>query len=285
MVGKGRLHPRTMLFTLYGDYVPQHGQGMWVGSLIRLMQCFGISEQSVRSELMRMCRKGFMTVQRAGKRSFYFLSDLGQEIIEVGARRIFTRRHDPWDGRWTVLTYSIPEEQRDVRDRLRRDLSWLGFGVLTPGVYISPWEHPDDLPRLLERYGAHGFVQVFRADNFGPHDNRSLVESCWNLPAINQSYQEFLTEWQPALERFHAQGGGLTDEECFVDRYLLAHDYEHFPLIDPGLPEELWPSDWLGERAARFFDQYHEALKPGALRFFQSLYEGWTEPAQSLPRP
>lgn len=275
MTTRGRLSLRMMLFTLYGDYVYHVGGEIWVGSLIRLMHCFGIGEQSVRSELMRMCRKGFLKVRRSGKRSFYSLTPRGQEIIEVGARRIFSRKRGEWDGRWTVFTYSIPEEQREARDRLRRDLTWLGFGSMTPGVYISPWEHAEDLPRLVDYYGKHGQVQVFRGVSLGPGDNHALVARCWDLPSINAAYSEFLADWQPQLERFQAEGGGsLSDEERFVERYLLAHAYERFPLLDPGLPLELLPPEWLGEQAAQVFNTYHELLQPGAVRFFQSVYEG-----------
>lgn len=273
-----RISPRMMLFTLYGDYIYHRGGEIWVGSLIRLIQSFGIGEQSVRSELMRMCRKGYLIVRRLGKRSYYSLSDRGKEIIEAGARRIFNRNRGPWNGRWVVITYSVPEQQRQMRDRLRQDLAWLGFGSLTPGVYVSPWEHPEDFPNLLSRYRELGQIQVFNADNVGPDDDLALVARCWNLPSIHKQYGDFLREWQPRLDRFLSNNGSsLSDEQCFVERYLLAHDYERFPLLDPGLPAELLPADWQGDRAAQVFQTYHEALQARAMRFFQSLYEGWPE--------
>ncbi len=276
MAERAGLRPRNMMFTLFGDYIYHQGGEIWVGSLIRLMQCFGITEQAIRSELMRMCRKDYLTVRRSGKRSYYSLSQRGQEIIETGARRIFARSRGPWDQRWSVLTYSIPEEQREVRDRLRRDLCWLGFGPLTPGVYLSPWEHAEDMPGLLQRYNSHGQIQVFRANNAGPDDNHVLVQRCWNLPAINDAYRAFLNRWDLGLEKFRETGGQhLSEEECFVERYLLTLAYDRFPLVDPGLPRELLPPGWLGERAGAVFREYHQALEPGAMRFFSRVYEGW----------
>lgn len=279
-----RLRPRMMLFTLYGDYVYHRGGEIWVGSLIRLMQHFGITEQSIRSELVRMCRKEYLLVRRSGKRSYYSLSPKGQAIIETGARRIFVHDRGEWDHRWTVLTYSIPEGQREARDRLRRDLSWLGFGQLTPGVYISPWAHPQDLPRLVETYSQYGYVQVFRSRNEGPEDDQALVARAWNLEPVSAAYQEFIDQWEPELIRFRQSGmQGLRDEDCFVQRYLLAHAYEDFPLRDPGLPRELLPKDWPGERAAAVFREHHEALREGAMRFFDSIYEGWPVAAEGGP--
>lgn len=276
MTESTRLRPRMMLFTLYGDYIYHRGGEIWVGSLIRLLKCFGITEQSIRSELVRMCRKGYLEVRRCGKRSYYSLSARGRAIIETGARRIFAHDRGPWDGQWTILTYSIPEAQREARDRLRRDLTWLGFGPLTPGVYISPWPHEEDLPRLVQTFSQYGYVQVFRARNRGPEDDRQVVARAWDLGAVGRAYQEFIDQWEPELRRFRESGGaGWSDEDCFVQRYLLAHAYEDFPLIDPGLPRELLPAEWVGERATALFREYHEALREGAMRFFDSIYEGW----------
>lgn len=264
-----------MLFTLYGDYIYHRGGEIWAGSLIQLMACFGISEQAVRSELMRMCRKNFLKVRRHGRRSYYSLTERGQELIEEGAKRIFQRRQEVWDGRWAILSYSIPEQHREVRDRLRRDLSWLGFGHLTPGVYISPWDMQRDIARLIKRYGEWGQIQVFRADNLGPRDNMSLVSSCWDLDDVNGRYSAFLEEWEPRLHTFRAELDSLTERECFIERYKMMHEYDRFPFIDPGLPRELLPAGWLGDQGSRVFHEYHNLLAPGALRYFNAIFEGW----------
>lgn len=266
-----------MLFTLYGDYIYHRGGEIWVGSLIRLLATCGSSEQAVRSELMRMCRRGYLTVRRAGKRSFYSLSPEGLEVIEAGARRIFYRREEAWDGRWSVLTYSIPEQQREARGRLRRDLMWLGFGPLTPGVYLSPWDLAAEVAGLVRRYGRYGQVQSFRADNAGPADDQALVQRCWDLAQVNLAYEKFLARWAPRLESFQQGRLAPSDEEAFAERFLLAHAYDRFPLTDPGLPRELVPAGWLGDEAAAVFRAYHDALAPAAVRFFDSVYVGWPE--------
>jgi phenylacetic acid degradation operon negative regulatory protein len=155
-----------------------------------------------------------------------------------------------------------------VRARLRRDLSWLGFGAFAPGVYLSPWEQEEEVARLIRRYGAYGQIQVFRAENVGPADNAGIVRRCWDLEGIRHAYQEFLATWASRYAAFQAGQQPLSDQECFVERYLLAHSYDRFPLIDPGLPRELLPPDWPGHEAARLFHAYHEALRPGAMRCF-----------------
>lgn len=276
------IRPRRMLFTLYGDYVYHRGGETWVGTLIRLMACVGISEPAVRSELMRMTRRGHLRVRRTGKYSFYSLTPEGQEILEQGARRIFRRPDGAWDGQWTVLVYSIPEERREIRDRLRRELAWLGFGALAPGAYVSPWPRQEEIQRLVRRYGIESEVQVVRGQNLGPGDDRSLVARCWSLEAVNASYREFLAFWRPRLEAFRAGKVEWDDEQCFVERYRLSHSYDRYPLVDPGLPPELYPPGWLGEEAAAVFLEYHERLQPAAMRFFDAVHVGWPGPVVAV---
>src|SRR5438270_913341 len=83
------LRPQAMLFTLYGDYILARGGRIWTGSLIRLFNLFGFSEQAVRSALSRMARNGWLQVEREGKRSYYSLTESGRDLLQSGSRRIF----------------------------------------------------------------------------------------------------------------------------------------------------------------------------------------------------
>jgi phenylacetic acid degradation operon negative regulatory protein len=45
------------------------------------------------------------------------------------------------------------------------------------------------------------------------------------------------------------------------------HEWRKFLFLDPGLPRQLLPGDWPGDRAAEFFDVESERLSPAAARF------------------
>ncbi len=42
---------QDLVFTLYGEYLLHHDEAIWVGSLISLLQPFGLSEGAVRAVL------------------------------------------------------------------------------------------------------------------------------------------------------------------------------------------------------------------------------------------
>lgn len=266
-----------MIITLYGDYIRHVGGSIWIGSLIRLLSYFGLSQQAVRSTVSRMTRRELLRIDRNGSRSYYSLTNKSARMIEEGATRIFQFHspRNPWDRQWHLVTYSVPESERESRDRLRQELSWMGFGMLTSALWISPHDYCAELEQLAERLNVRSRVEIFTARHDGFADEATIVSRCWNLPAINARYTAFIDKYRPAYEehcRVLDQGGDLEASQYFVRRFNLIHEYRRFPYIDPELPPELLPSDWRGEEAAALFRQYHALLADKANAFFYSLY-------------
>src|SRR5690349_18177937 len=118
------MHPRSMLFTLFGVYIRHFGGEIWLSSLTRLMGEFGFSEQAVRAAITRLQNQGWIKTRRIGKNSYCSLTEKGLRRVDEAARRIYRLRREPWDGSWCLLTYTVPEEKREVRDQLRTELGW-----------------------------------------------------------------------------------------------------------------------------------------------------------------
>jgi phenylacetic acid degradation operon negative regulatory protein len=269
------LRPKQLVFTLYGDYIRSVGGSIWVRSLVKLLGCLGMSEQSVRSTLLRMSRGGWLQGERIGTRSYYSLTNGGWKLLDEGAARIF-RRPQPlpaWDGKWRLVAYSIPEEQRDRRELLRRELGYLGFGPLTSALWISPNDLRDHVKQLAEHIDVKQYLEFYTACREGFSALSTLLARCWDLPAINARYAEFISKYQPLYET-HAHNGNSEPSECFVRRLMLVHEYRRFPYIDPYLPRELLPKDWHGREAAELFRDYHGLLADNANAFFRSVFVG-----------
>ena len=86
------------MLTLDGDYVRSRGMEIGIGSLIKLLGNFDLSEQSVRSAVSRMCRAGLLKVRHKNVKSYYSLTEEGMSLLEEGGRRIFERKNSSWDG-------------------------------------------------------------------------------------------------------------------------------------------------------------------------------------------
>jgi phenylacetic acid degradation operon negative regulatory protein len=266
--------PNSFIYTLFGDFVHRVPDGgapadeLWVGALIRLMGEFGLSEQAVRQAVSRMSRQGWLVARKRGNRSYYALTDRGRRRVEAISPRIYGPVVE-WDGRWRMLTYSIAEKNREGRDGLRKDLQVLGWAPLSASAWISPHDALDAARNAAEANGVLESVDLFAGEYFGPRTDRELLEKCWDLPAIAGQYREFVSQYEPRLHSERAKGA-MSEDEAFVERMWLVHDYRKFTYVDPGLPSTLLPAHWPGTAAAALFREYYAAISPKAERFFRT---------------
>jgi len=266
--------PQDLVFTLYGEYFLHREGSVWVGSLITMLEQFGMSEASVRTVLSRMTRKGWLNANRKGRNSFYDLSEKGRSLLEEGEARIFHPSWDgPWDGNWFLLSYSIPEIRRHLRDRLRDRLAWLGFGSLGNGLWISPHDVESKVMGAARHLGIEDNLECFRGHRVGSRAPTQIVERCWDLPALNEKYQVFVDRWLPHLDTCRAavESGALDHRLCFTLRFRLLHEFRSFPLEDPYLPRSLLPADWVGMRASNLFRTLHDLLEGPADTYLDEI--------------
>ncbi|MET0786888.1 MAG: phenylacetic acid degradation operon negative regulatory protein PaaX [Paenisporosarcina sp.] len=264
-----------MIFTIFGDYIRHYGNKIWIGSLIRLLKEFGHNEQSVRVSVSRMMKQGWIDSEKKGNKSYYFLTPRGLDRMEEAAVRIFKLMPNEWDGKWRMLLYSIPEEKRQIRDELRKELLWSGFGSFSNSCWISPNNLEKEVNVLIEKYEVQPYVDFFVSDYKGPEADKSLVEKSWPLQEIEGKYQEFISTYskQFIIHQSMMSQGQLSDAQCFVERTKLVHEYRKFLFTDPGLPRELLPEIWNGHHAALLFEQYYKLLAQSASLFFEKVFE------------
>ena len=199
--------PRSAILTLYGDYVRHRGGEIGIGSLIRIFNNFGLSEQSIRSAVSRMCRAGLLKVRRKGTKSYYSLTREAHNMLDKGAQRIFERRSNHWDGTWSMVIYFIPEKKRHARDRLRQELNWMGYGPLSEATWISPHDLTREVEEMAENLKIKENVQVFQAKYLGFADSERIVSRCWDLGRIHSIYAEFIDRYKPKLDEHLSKRG------------------------------------------------------------------------------
>jgi phenylacetic acid degradation operon negative regulatory protein len=227
---------------------------------------FGLSEQAVRQAVSRMSRQGWLLARKRGNRSYYALTERGRARVEAISPRIYGPVVE-WDGRWRMLTYSVAESKREARDKLRKDLTVLGWAPLSASTWLSPHEALELARSAAESSGVLDNVDLFAGEYLGPHTDRQLLERCWDLPAIAEQYREFIARYEPRLQH-ERSSHALQEDEAFVERMWLVHDYRKFTYVDPGLPSTLLPAHWPGTAAAALFREYYALISAKAERHF-----------------
>jgi len=251
--------PQHLLLTLLGDYWYGHQESLPSRVLTAVLAEFGISYQGARAAISRLSRRGLLEWSRTDGSPGYRLTKYANSVLTEGLQRIlqFGTTCSTWDRLWTVVVFSVPESQRELRYVARTQLRWLGFSSLYNGTWVSPWERCDEAARLLSEVGVHHAV-VLRSSL--SESSPESPASAWDLDALAEAYNDFLQEFSPLLER--ARSGDIGTAEALLKRILLMDAWRQFPAIDPDLPGELLPSDFPRSKARAMFAELYDTLGP-----------------------
>src|SRR5262249_15112777 len=122
--GEAVQRPPRLLLTLLGDYWWRRTEPLPSAALVALLAEFGVSDSAARAALTRLTRNQLLVTAKSGRRTVVGLSERAARILDDGGRQIFSfgRASRPWDGLWSVVAFSIPEQNRAARDSLRKQL-------------------------------------------------------------------------------------------------------------------------------------------------------------------
>jgi phenylacetic acid degradation operon negative regulatory protein len=240
------LRAGSLIVTIFGDSIMPRGGAITLGSLIRLAMPFGLNERLVRTATARLAHEGWVQARRAGKLSEYRLSNGGRERFAEATERIYGEPSASWSGRWSLIV--LPTTPAAERRRLRKELTWHGFGELFSGVFA----HPEMPMRGLElqMVGANlpADALIFEANLADRSAPGRLVDLGWDLKDLAKRYQRFVQRFERADDALRTHP--VDPITGFIVRTLLIHEYRRLHLRDPLLPERLLPTDWPGLRAA-----------------------------------
>ncbi len=268
-----RLAPKakSLIVTVYGDAIAHHGGNAGLGCVIELMKPLGVNERTVRTSMHRLAVEGWFEPRAFGRRSDYRLTEVGSRRFAAAHERLYLPTQKPWAGQWTIVAPGPAAIDAGARERLQRDLSWLGFGQLASGVMLHPDPDTDELRALLADVGHHVLVVSGPAAAWvAPQVLDEVVRAGWNLKRLATEYEAFLNAFRPvwnALQRDDA----LDPERSFALRTLLMHGYRRAILRDPMLPDELLPHDWPGAAARALCRNLYRRVEAAAERHVDAV--------------
>jgi len=93
----------SLIITLFGDSISQHGNSVWLGSIIKVLEPFGLNSRLIRTAVHRLIQEDWLSSQQFGRRSYYSFTRVGLRRYEKAAQRIYAGGPPEWDGGWTLV--------------------------------------------------------------------------------------------------------------------------------------------------------------------------------------
>lgn len=167
-----------------------------------------------------------------------------------------------WDKKWRLVIFDIAEVSKRAREKLRKKLKELGFGMLQKSVFISPYDIAEDFAQFIANFGLEEYAYVLEVSTIVAGNPKTLANKVWHIDDLNEKYIEVvekienshLTEVSDRLSQLNTE-----DKEKYQSLVReVRKDYIELILKDPFLPKELLPEDWKGERVKNLIKELPE---------------------------
>jgi len=254
-----------LLRTIIGCYLRRLGGWISSAALMELMTTVGVNQTGTRTAILRVRSKGILTTEVRDGRAGYALEPAALPRLARGDRRIYSPRAMNVSDRWCLISYSLPESQRQLRHQLRRRLSWIGCGTVSAALWICPEYLTREVEDILTDLGVGEEAVIFLASE--PRLDGGLeraVAQWWDLPAIAARHQEFLSAYGSVAD-------SLTPRQAFASWMGCLDAWRVIPYVDPGLPLAWLPADWPGNRSIPLFADLRKRLEDPSSHYVQQV--------------
>ncbi|MFE7132566.1 PaaX family transcriptional regulator C-terminal domain-containing protein [Streptomyces sp. NPDC057638] len=229
---------------------------------------FGMSDQQVRLCVKRLVAEGRFTHEGRGRKAVLrAVADVTGALAPDADYVRYAYAQDagraPWDGRWHLFAFAIPETRRAARDTLRDTLVHLGAAPLHAGLYVSPNPIEDHIEAEARRLGVLDAVTFLTSTDLrtaGTEAPAALAAALWPLDEIAARYERLTAFARAGLTRLTSPAGARTEAEQLVMAVELAAEFSRAMRPDPLLPPELLPRPWPGATARRLSAECWERL-------------------------
>ncbi|NPC98722.1 PaaX family transcriptional regulator C-terminal domain-containing protein [Nocardioides sp. zg-DK7169] len=270
----------SLLRTVVAEAIGPAGGWLSAASLVALMREVGVPAERTRTALTRLKAKGLLESEQRERGAGYRLSAEGRAQVARSERRLHHPRAMAAGDRWCVISFSVPEKDRDVRHQLRRGLSGIGCGTVSGALWICPGFLADEVEEVVAELGLDGRVTVFLVDEIrGTTPPPEAIARWFDLAGLRAAHEQFLAAHADALTSYAADP---TPRTAFATWTRVLDAWRPIPYLDPGLPAFTLPEDWPGQRSIELFLRLRAALREPATSYVASVAAGAPAPAPAV---
>ncbi len=251
---------KSLIITFFGDTVFPYGGTIWLGSLVKFMEEFDISEKLTRTSIFRLTKEGWLSSKKFGRESYYSLSDFAIDRFIKAHYSVYAYDEQDDDRDWIVLFTNTVEinKEKDLAKILNKE----GFANPSKYAYIHPNYKMEYMQDILIKNELQNEVLLIKGSMNMPMTKevaKQMAHKYWNLKDVEQRYQDFITKFRGVFS-LDTNIDKFTPKQCFILRILLIHEYRRALLFDPKLGKELLSIDWLGKSASSLVESIYASI-------------------------
>lgn len=241
----------SLLRTVIGLYLRDSDGWLPASVLMAALAALDVPAPQARTALSRVKKGGVLTPQSRDGIPGFTLTSQAEAMLIRGDSRIHLARTMDRDDPWCLVSFSIPEAQRNVRHQLRRQLSAIGCGTVDAGLWICPAHLRGEVERILEELQLLDRAILFTSTQpVSGAELDKLVAQWWDLPALAALHRDFLS-----THGHRKDAAVAADAETFAAYVTAVDAWRIIPYRDPGLPADLLPADWPGAESRGLFTE------------------------------
>jgi phenylacetic acid degradation operon negative regulatory protein len=169
----------------------------------------GFTTHQIRLVLARLVDEGTFTQDGRGRKAVLRTTDRYTALVEPEHEWLrMAYRQDageaPWDGRWTLVAFSLDEECRTARNALRELLQAMSAAQIAGGLYVHANDVSVEVSGAVNALGVAGGVMVAHTTDLvvgGRSRPTSVAARLWPLGELAGGYREFLATYGPRVRR------------------------------------------------------------------------------------
>lgn len=122
-------------------------------------------------------KKGYIRFEDKDGKRFIRLTKQGR--LKTLLDNFGLEKNQPWDGKWRVVIYDIPQIAHAIRFQLLRRLKDMGFVQLQASVYVGPYALNGSAIEYLRASGLTKYIRIMLVERM---DNDAPLRKVFNLP-------------------------------------------------------------------------------------------------------
>lgn len=193
-----------------------------------------------RGVLSKLIKSKFIEKSSNNGDTTYKITQKGEKQFDNDLKPLKTTGR--WDGKWRLVIFNLPENKRDVRDKLRRYLVKLGLGIMQNSVWITPNDVRGEIECIQNKLNINEKIRYFEISRNTSIDN-TIIAKAWNLPELEDKYKKFSFEAERLIKVIDK------DPNPRFRAKKMIYQYSMILKEDPMMPNEFRQKDALRQKS------------------------------------